>query len=862
MSRRQSPARSGSPAVARTPAQSLQSIQKAWECFSRGERGQAEALCRSILAGEAEHAGALTLLGIMLAQARRTEEAAQLLGKAAARLPNDASVQNNYGNVLRDLGRHVSALSAYERALAIQPTYPDAHYNRAVVLQELRRLEDAIVGYDRTLAFKPDYAAAHNNRGAALQELGRCEEAVASYDRALAVKPDYAAAYNNRGTALAKLHRFEQALTSYERALAIHPGFADAHNNRGVALRELKRLEEASASFERAIAAKPDHAEAHNNRGVTLRELDRPEEALASYDRAIALKPDYAEAHNNRGVALRGLRRLDETLASLERALAVNPEYPEALLNRGAALYDRGRLHEALADYERALALKSDYADAYRNHALALQELRRPDEAIASYERALALSPGARYLRGAYQHARMHVCDWEGIETAVAELSFAVERGRPVVTPFPALALLDSPRLQRKVAASWARAECQLGRKLSPLGRYPLHGKPRVGYFSADFRNHAVSSLAAELFETHDRSSFDLTAFALGPNVQDELRERVARAFDRFLPVSDKSDEEVASLARSLELDIAVDLGGYTQHARPRIFALRAAPIQVSYLGYLGTMGADFMDYLLADEVLVPRELRRHYAEKIAYLPSYQANDRSRPPSERVFTRAELGLPASGFVFCCFNANYKITPETFASWMRILAAVPDSTLLLLADSAAAKLNLRRHAAASGIDPARLVFAGRVPYGDYIARYRAASLFLDTLPYNAGTTASDALWAGLPVLTCAGDSFAGRMGASLLTAVGLPELIARDRAEYEQLAVALAREPARLTEIGGRLSAARASAALFDTPRLTRSLETLYRRMYQRHHLGLMPEHLLLELPQMSRCAAPATSECA
>jgi predicted O-linked N-acetylglucosamine transferase (SPINDLY family) len=832
--------------VARTPAQAVSpgAIQKAWESFSQGDRGQAEALCRSILAAQAEHAGALTLLGIMLAQARRTEEAAQLLGRAAARLPNDASAHNNYGNVLRDLGRHVSAISSYERALAIQPDYVDAHYNRALVLQDLQRFEDAVAGYDRTLTLKPDHAAAHNNRGAALQELGRCDEAVASYDRALAIKSDYPSAHNNRGAALAKLRRFEQALASHERALALQPGFADAHNNRGAVLRELRRLEEAVASFQRATAANPGHAEAHNNLGVTLRELERAEDALASFDRALALKPDYAEAHNNRGVTLRFLRRLEEALAGFERALAINPEYPEALLNRGATLHDRRQLHEALADYERALALKSDYADAYRNHALVLQELRRPDEAIASYERALALSPGARFLRGTCQHARMHVCDWSGLAAATAEMAFTLERDRAVITPFPALALFDSPRLQRKAAASWAREECQPGRKLPPLRRYPLHDKVRVGYFSADFRNHAVSALAAEVFETHDRSSFELTAFALGPDTRDELRDRVERAFDRFLPLADKSDEQIAAMARDLELDIAVDLGGYTQHARPRIFALRAAPIQVSYLGYLGTMGMDFMDYLLADEVLVPREQRHHYAEKIAYLPSYQANDRRRPVSDRVFTRAELGLPAGGFVFCCFNSNYKITPETFGSWMRILAAVPDSTLLLLADSPASKLNLRRHAAASGIEPARLVFAGRVPYTDYVARYRAADLFLDTSPYNAGTTASDALWAGLPVLTCAGESFAGRMGASLATAVGLPELIAWDRPEYERLAIALAREPERLAQIRGKLAAGRASAALFDTPRLTGALETLYRRMYHRNRLGLLPEHLL------------------
>ena len=845
MSRRQSPARSGPQSVVRTPAAAPppEAIQKAWECFSRGERDQAESLGRSILKSQPDHAGALVLVGIIFAQTRRSEEAAQLLGLAAARLPNDPSVHNNYGNVLRDLGRHVSALTSYERALALKPDYVEAHYNRALVLQDLRRFEDAIVGYDRTLAFVPGHASAHNNRGAALQELGRCEAAVASYDQAIAVKPDYAAAHNNRGTALAKLQRFEPALASYERALTLQPNFADAHNNRGAALRELSRLEEAAASFERAVTARPDHAEAHNNRGVTLRELDRPEEALACYDRAIAISPDYAEAHNNRGVALRDLKRLGEALVSFARALDLKPEYPEALLNQGGTLHELRRFHEALGSHERVLALKSDYADAYRNQGLTLQELARPDEALASYERALALTPAAKFLAGICQHARMRICDWSGFDSTLATLTAAIEAGRLAITPFPALALFDSPRLQRKVAACWAREECQPKRKLPPLRCYPAHAKIRVGYFSADFRNHAVSALAAELFELHDRSRFELTAFSLGPDVRDELRARVEQSFDRFITLAGRPDEQVAALARSLEIDIAVDLGGYTQHARPRIFALRAAPVQVSYLGFLGTMGSDFMDYLLADESLVPREQRRYYTERIAYLPCYQANDTKRPVSDRVFTRAELGIPGSGIVFCCFNASYKITPETFASWMRILTGAPGSTLLLLADSAATRLNLKREAAAAGVDPARLVFAGRVPYGDYLARYRAADLFLDTLPYNAGTTASDALWAGLPVLTCAGDSFPARMGASLLTAVGLRELIAHDRPTYERLAIELAREPGRLTGIREKLGATRGSTALFDAPRLARSLEALYVRMYERQRLGLLPEHL-------------------
>jgi predicted O-linked N-acetylglucosamine transferase (SPINDLY family) len=823
-------------------------IQKAWESYARGERDQALLLCRSILAAHPEHAGALSLLGIAMAQSGRMQEAAELLGRAAARLPNEASAHNNYGSALRDVGRLSEALRCYDRALELAPGYAEAHYNRGVVLHDLKRFADALASYDRALTLKPDYAAAHNNRGGTLQELERYQDALTSYSRAIALKPDYVAAHNGRATAFLRIGRIERGLESAEKAISFRPDFAEAHNNRGIALQQLKRFDEAIASYDRAIALRPAYAEAHNNRGTAQRELGQLDEALASFDRALALKHDYAEAHNNRGGILRARRRFDEALASHDHAATLKPDFAEAHLNRGAVLHDLRRFDEALQSFQRALAANPQYVDAYRNQGLALRELGRPEEALASYERALELSPEDGFLQGVCRHVRMQICDWTERAADLERLSTAIDCGREVITPFATLSLFDSPRVQHKVASIWARAECRPARTLPSLRHYPKHSKIRVGYFSADFRNHAVSALAAELFECHSRSEFELTAFALGPDVRDELRGRVQKAFDRFILVFEKEDEEIAALARSLEIDIAVDLGGYTQLARPLIFAHRAAPIQVSYLGYLGTMGAGFMDYLLADEVIVPPGRRRFYAEKIAYLPSYQVNDSKRPVSDRAFTRAELGLPASGFVFCCFNASYKIAPETFHSWMRVLAAVPDGRLLVLGDNITTRQNLRREAVNCGIDPDRLVFSGRVAYGDYMARYRAADLFLDTHPYNAGTTASDALWMGLPVLTYAGEAFAARVAASILTAVGLPQLIASDRADYERLAIELANAPDRLQEIKRQLAAARGGAALFDTPRFARSLESLFRRMYERHHLGLLPEHLALGDP--------------
>ncbi|MFZ0498408.1 MAG: tetratricopeptide repeat protein [Steroidobacteraceae bacterium] len=803
-----------------------------------------ESLCRSILEREPAHPAALTLLGAILAQSGRTAEAVKLFERAVAGTPDDPAAHINHGTSLRDLGHHVDALHSYERALAIAPNHVEAHYNRGVTLQRLKQHREALESFDRALALKQDHAAAWNERGATLRAIGRLDEAVTSYARALAAEPNHADAHNNLGIAQQELRRFEEALASFERVLALRPDSAEALNNRGAALYELERFEQALTSYQHAVALRPDYAQALNNLGVTLHALERYDDALDCCRRAIVLLPDLADAHDNRGTTLRALRRLEEALASHQRALEIEPGHVKAHTNRGAALWDLGRRREALACYERALTLDPQ-AKTYRNEAAALEELGELEDAVASYGRALALEANGSFLLGDWLHARMQICDWTDIEADRARLASGLEQGRAVVSPFAALSLVDRPELQRRAAEIWARRECTPRRPTPPVGPYPRHEKIRIGYFSADFHAHALTALTAEMFETHDRSSFELTAFSLGPDVRDAARARLEPAFDRFLSVAGMSDGEVATLARRLEIDIAVDLGGYTRGARPRIFALRAAPVQVSYLGFLGTMGAGLSDYLIADPVIIPPGSRRHYAEQIAYLPSYQPNDSKRVSAPRIAARAELGLPPTGFVFCCFNAHYKINPETLTRWARILAAVPGSVLFLLGGNAAAERNLRRSAADRGIDGERLVFGRRLPFDPYLARYRACDLFLDTLPYNAGATASDALWAGLPLLTCCGETFASRVAASLLTAAGLPELIASDRKSYEALAIGLAADAPRLGVLRGQLATARRNAPLFDTPTFTRHLETLYRSMYERCRSGLPPQHLLL-----------------
>jgi predicted O-linked N-acetylglucosamine transferase (SPINDLY family) len=678
-----------------------------------------------------------------------------------------------------------------------------------------------------------------------LHRAGRLEEARALCVQALQWHPRQPQALNLLGIIAAQTGDLELAAALFAEVVQLDPRNVAAHVNRGNALLALRQPAAALASYEAAIAIQPDQVPAHGGRGKALFELQRYEEALPSHDRAIALKPDYAAAHFERGRSLVELMRYEAAIASLDEAIALGFNPAGAWYIRGGALYALERFEQAVTSYDRAIAFEPNVARAHHNRGNALFMLGQYENAIASYGQAIALDPDIASSHGERLHARMQIADWRDFAPEVARLTARIERGAAASNPFVVLASCGSPAVQKLAARNWVREKCPPHGALAASPQLVRHDRIRVGYFSADFRAHATSSLTAELFETHDRSRFELTAFSFGPDTADAMRQRVAAAFDRFLDVREQPDADIARLARTLEIDIAVDLGGFTRGGRPRIFALRAAPLQVSYLGYLGTMSADYMDYLVADDTIIPPAHRQHYAEKIVYLPSYQVNDSTRRIAERPFSRDELGLPPTEFVFCCFNSTYKITPATFDGWMRILTQVPGSVLQVLGGNAALESNLRREAHARGVAADRIVFGGRLPPPEYLVRYRAADLFLDTLPYNAGTTASDALWAGLPVLTCMGQGFASRVGASLLEAVGLPELITASPEEYEALAVELASNPRRLAAIRAKLAGGR-TARLFDTAASARHLEAAFLRMYDRYHAGLPPEDIHVE----------------
>jgi protein O-GlcNAc transferase len=649
------------------------------------------------------------------------------------------------------------------------------------------------------------------------------------------------------GVLEAQRGRYEEADRLISQALTINPQSAEGHLNHGNVLKALNQLAEALASYDRAVALRPDYAEAFNNRGTALHDLKRHEEALASYEKALALKLDYAEALINRGNALQDLERHEEALASYDRVLALYPDHVEALNNRGNALIDLKRHEEAVASYDRALSINPDHAEALANRGNALTDLKRHEEAIKDFRRVLTLKPDYEYAIGALLYSKVQCCDWREHAQESGHVAAEVRASRRSIIPFAFLAVSDSAQDQLLCSQVWVRDKCPASPSPVWKGERYRHDRIRVSYVSADFCNHATAFLMAELFERHDRARFETTGISFGADDRSAMRSRLKQAFERFIDVRQESDREVANLLRELEIDVAVDLKGFTLDARTGIFALRPAPIQVNYLGYPGTMGADYIDYILADPVVIPKEHQSCYTEKIVYLPdTYQVNDSGRRVTQCTPTRAEAGLPENGFVFCSFNQSYKITATVFDIWVHLLRRVEGSVLWLLGDNAAVMRNLQREASERGISPERLVFAPRAKMEDHLARHRLADLFLDTLPYNAHTTASDALWAGLPVLTCMGASFAGRVGASLLGAIGLPELITHSLAEYEALALKLATESGMLVDIKAKLARNRESFPLFDIDRFRRHIEAAYMTMWERYQRGESPASFEVE----------------
>ncbi len=786
-------------------------LEQAIALHRSGRLAEAERLYRTILRTHPGQRDALRMLGMLEVQRGNLDDARSLLARARGVDPESAAAHGHLGDVLKSARRFDAALASYDRALALSPDA--AMFNdRGIVLIELRRGDEALQSFDRALAADPRFMVAHFNRALALESCGRNADALAGYDAVLALQPDSAEALNNRGSVLAALGRIDDAIASWDRALALRPGFSAARANRAAALLETARSgrlrpEDALIAVDRVLAEQPRLAEARVNRGSILHELGRSVAALEDYDEAVRLKPELAGAHGNRGTLLLTLARPDEALASIERALAIEPRNAEMLAQRGAAF----------------------------------TALRRHEDASRAFAQALAIDPDRPELPSLLLQARAHCCDWAGRDTAVQRVVADARAGRRGAGPLVLLAVTDSAQDQSACAGAWVRESIPAVSTALWRGERYDHQRIRVAYLSADLDEHPVAFLLAGVFERHDRARFETIALSSGPDPRGGMRDRLKAAFDHFHDVRQRSDGEVAALLRELEVDVAVDLNGHTLGSRLGVLARRPCPVQVSYLGYPGTTGAPFIDYVLADRFVVPEAQRANFSEKLVYLPDcFQANDRQRAIAAHTPTRAGMELPQQGFVFCSFNNPYKITPAMFDVWMRLLQRCEGSVLWLQGSGTAAGENLRREARDRSVDPRRLVFAKRLPYAEHLARYRLADLFLDTLPFNGGATVSDALWAGLPVLTCTGEAMAARMAGSLLHATGLPELVTSSVADYEAQAQALALAPERLAGLKATLAREREVCTLFDTDRFRRHLEAAYVEMIERARRGEAP----------------------
>jgi predicted O-linked N-acetylglucosamine transferase (SPINDLY family) len=710
----------------------------------------------------------------------------------------------------------------------------------------LDRYEEARTAYERVVTLNPHDALARIGRGNAFLGLKRYDEASVEFEKALELSPELHEALVARGNLFYESGRYDEALAAYDRVSVLHSESAAAWLGRGNALTGLARYDEASAAFDRALELSPKLAESWVGHGNVLVALKSYDEALSRYDNALALKPELVKAWMGRGHALSVLNRYDQAIAAYDQVLTNAPNHLGAVLSRAQALLSLKRYDEAIAAFDKALEMKPDLVSAWLSRARVCFEFRHYEDAFVAYDKVIKLDPNIPSIEGYRLLTKMYLCDWNDIDNACRDLLSSVRNDDIRAMPFVLLGIKSSASDQFRLARRWAAHQAPAAEPLWRGERYE-HDRIRLVYLSADFRDHPVSYLLAGIFEQRDRARFEVVGLSINSD-NSEIQKRITGSFDRSLNVAELSDARIAELILELQADILIDLGGLTDGGRSNVMARRPAPIQVNYLGYPGTIGADYIDYIIGDRTVIPETQREFYAEKVVYLPdTYLPTDFARKIAERRPQRADCKLPDSGVVFCSFNNNFKITPQVFDVWMRLLRQVDGSVLWLTSMNESAASNLRNVANSRGVNPERIIFAERVASNeDHLGRLHLADLALDTFPYTGHTTTSDALWCGLPVLTCQGETFAARVAASLLQAIRLPELVTTSLEAYEQTALDLATNPEKLRAVRRKLSDHRLTTPLFNTRRFTTHIESAFVTMYERHMAGRPPDHFAVE----------------
>ena len=672
-------------------------------------------------------------------------------------------------------------------------------------------------------------------------------EVIQISERYLQIYPKNASLWNINGAANEELGAQDDALIAYEKAITINPNNPEYYNNFGTILEKKEKFEEAIKVYNKALHIRPDYAEAHYNMGNAYKGQGELEQAIESLGKAITYNPKYTQAYNNLGNILHQQGRIDEAIEMFQKAISINPNRPELYCNLGYAFNAKGKIENAILALRKSISLNPNFFQSYLNLGNILSNQGKTVDAIYMYNKALIIRPDFETVRSQKLHQQANICDWNSIEENRIFISqLGVQK--QFVTPWSLLSLEDNPLNHKKRSEIFAKIKYP--QKAIPFNTLISKCKKRIriGYFSSDFYDHATMRLMSKILTLHDRQRFEVFAYSYDLEKNDEMKTNLINSVDVFDDVSQMSDKDVALLARQDEIDIAIDLKGHTQNNRSGIFAYRAAPIQINYLGYPGTMGANFIDYLIADSTIIPEEYKNYYSEEIIYMPhSYQPTNNNRLISQKEMTRSGMGLPEDSFVFCCFNNSYKITSVEFDIWMNLLKQVEGSVLWLLKTNKWAQANLRKEAENRGVNQDRIIFAGKLPQAEHLARQKLADLFIDTFNVNAHTTASDALWGGLPVVTKTGKGFAARVAASLLNAIDLPELVTENKKDYESLILELAHNREKLKEIKDKLIINRMSKPLFDSEMYTKHLENGYQQIYQNFIDGNKPKTININL---------------
>ena len=660
------------------------------------------------------------------------------------------------------------------------------------------------------------------------------KEAITFFNKAIKINPSRPDLYNNLSIALFQEKKFKEAIISWDNAIKIKPDYAEAFFNKGNVYSIIKDYKNSIKNFEEAIKIKKNYKEAFSNLGNVYVEMKDYERALEKFNLSIQINPINPIEYNNIGNIYFELKNFKKALENFDKALNIDRNFALSYYNKAKIYKEINNNEKAVINYEKAILLNKNFSEAYKNLGNVYLDLKILDKSIYNHQKALKINPNISFLEGTILQSKCGICDWENFSENKNLLEKNIFSGKKSSNPFSTLLMYDSPRLHKKSSKIFFESEYNRNSFKEILKELPSNKKVHIGYYSSDFHNHATMYLMANLFEMHDKSKFQTHAFSFGQDDNSEIRNRVSKTFDKFLDVRLKTDEQIVDMSRELKIDIAVDLKGFTLNNRFGIFVKRCAPIQISYLGYPGTMASDCIDYLVADRTLIPEENKKFYTEKIIYMPNtYQVNDPTLKVSKKKFERKELGLPENGIVFCCFNQNYKILPDMFSIWIEIIKKVENSVLWLMSDNPISETNLKKKFIKNNISENRLIFASRMPHREHLSRLKLADIFLDTFPYNAHTTASDALRVGLPVVTLKGQSFASRVASSLLNSLDLNELITNSDNEYKKLAIKIAENLSLLQEIKKKINSNISNKPLFNAKLFTQHLEKAYLIALQR-----------------------------